>query len=188
MNDREKLAILTALKKAVEEKTKLVRETCNEELIEFYREEGIKKLSLRVDGKEVGEFLVTENKEGYKITDPTEFNDFALSYGFASTRKSIRPEMMASAIKFLEDNLDPEVITETIEETVEVNKDWQNFMSDGGDCVLFMDSSCVVPGVVKTPKSFKNTTVTGCKPSDVLPILNALPGGLGGLLLGDGNE
>lgn len=184
MNVNEQLAVLTALKKAVDERLKEVRSGADEAMRDAYEEDGVEKKALKVCGEKVGELVVTFASDGYEASDRKAFEEFAVDYGLASVKRSIRPDMMDSCIKALESVFDAEVLEEAVRETVVVSADWEKSMSRVGDAVCYMDSGMVVPGVEYRPKLAKGTMVRGCKPDDVVPILRGLPGGVDALLLG----
>ncbi|MEG0758389.1 MAG: hypothetical protein RR505_08260 [Raoultibacter sp.] len=183
MNNMEKLTVLTALEKAVKDEIKEIRIEANVEIMEANEKSGVEKLGLKLGDTKVGEFIVTYNSDGFAVINKELFEEFALEYGLASKSLRINPSMEQSAIKFLESSLDPEV-----EERITVSSDWEKAMERGNDCVLYMDSGMIVPGVEYRPKTIKGTMIRGCKPSDVLPILRNMPGGIDAALLGDGNE
>lgn len=188
MDVNEKLAILTALKKAVEDRLKEVRSEADADMREAYEEDGVEKKAIKVAGEKVGEIIVTYASDGYEISDRKAFEAFALDYGLATVKRTIKPDMMESCIKALEGVFDPEVMSEAVQETVEVSGDWEKAMERAGDAVCYMDSGMIVPGVEYRPKLAKGTMVRECKPDRVLPMLHAMPGGVEALLLGDGGE
>lgn len=180
----EKLPMLTALEKVVKDEIKSVRRECDGILLEGYESMDVEKRALKVGGQKVGEFTVTFNKEGFEITDQKAFEEFALDYGMATTRRRIRPDMEQSAIRYLENSLDPEVFAEAVEEEVVLDPDWEKGMEMVCGVVQYMDSGLNVPGVEFRPKTVKGTRVTGCKPADVLPLMQQLEGGVTGFLTG----
>ena len=180
----EKLPILIALEKAVKDELKATRAECDETLLDFFESEGFEKRALRVAGEKVGEFSVTFNSEGFDIIDREAFEEFALDYGMATVRRTIRPDMMESAIRALEGVFEPDVLSEAIAEEVVVTPDWEKAMENVGGVAMYFDSGISVPGVVPRSKTIKGTRVTGCKPSDVIPRLNQIEGGAAALLLG----
>lgn len=184
MEDLEKLAILTAAKKVLDERIKEVRASVDFEFAQQHETYGVEKIGLKVAGEKVGELILTYHKDGFTITDQEAFNDFALAYGLATTKRSIRPEMLGAAIKVIEGAVEPDHIRDFVQEEVIVSADWENYMVRAGDSVLFLDSGMEVPGVRYRPKVEKGTQVRGCKPEQVVPILQGLPGGLNDLLLG----
>ncbi len=188
MKPTEQLAILTAIKKAVDERIKHVRTDVDDHLKDAYDDDGIEKIALKVGGIKVGEILVTYQAEGFAITDREAFNGFALDYGLGTIKRTIRPDMMETCIKALESVFEPEVLAEAVQDDVILSKDWEKSMTPCGGMVAFMDTGVVVPGMVHRPKAPKGTMVRGCKPDDVLPILRELPGGVEQLLLGDPDE
>lgn len=188
MNNKDKLAVLTALEKAVSEEKKKVRAVCDEDLYAAHEDFGVEKYSLKVGETKVGEFILAFSKEGYEITDKQALDEFALDYGFAKVSKSIKPSMMSSVIKFLEQNLEPEILEQTLEEKTSLDKDYENFITVKGGTCFFLDTQEIVPGIKPKPKAPKNTMVRGCAPEVVIPLLRELPGGLDALLLGGGDE
>ena len=58
MNVNEQLAVLTALKKAVDERLKEVRSGADEAMRDAYEEDGVEKKALKVCGEKVGELVV----------------------------------------------------------------------------------------------------------------------------------
>lgn len=188
MTPLEQLAVTMALKKFVTDAEKRIRSECDAELLEGYESKGYKKQELRLNGKTVGEFIVAMAKPGYVISDPEAFSEFGLSYGLAEERRSINPFMMERAIEILEEQLSPEEFEQFVKtETVPVDG-WEAGLNMVGDVVTYMDSGLTVPGVSYVPEHPKNTMVKGCKPEDVLPVVQQL-GGLDRVLaLGDGNE
>ena len=185
MEPMEKLAILTAMEKAVKERIKDARAECNALMEEAYGNIGAEKIAMKVNGAKVGDMTVTFNADGFAITDKEAFEEFAVDYGLAAKRKRIRPGMEASVIKALEGCFAEDVLDETVEEYVALSGDWEKSMERVGDAVCYMDSGMVVPGVSYRPKTAKGTMVRGCRPDDVLPIVAGLPGGIDGLLLGE---
>lgn len=180
----EKLPILVALEKAVKDELKATRAECDEMLLDFYDCDGFERRALRINGEKVGDFAVTFNSEGFCIEDMEAFEEFALSYGMATVRKTIKPEMVESVIKYIENDFDPEVVSEIIQSEVVISPDWEKAMVNVGGVAMYFDSGLSVPGVVPRPKTVKGTRVTGCKPKDVMPRLNQIEGGAAALLLG----
>lgn len=184
MNNTEKLAVLTALEKAVKDRMKDVRSEADADLMDAYDENGYEKKAVKLNGQKVGEHIVTFRKEGYEITDRAAFEEFALDYGLAEQRRYIAPDFMESAIKALEAAFEPEVLDGAIVTEIVLSGDWELAMERVGDAVCYMDSNMVVPGVAYRPKEVKGTMLRGCRPEDVVPIISALPGGVESLLLG----
>lgn len=180
MNPNEKLAILTALKKKIDEEIKTTREVVDDELFGDYEEIGVEKIALKVGGKKVGEHLITFTKEGYEVTNKDELDEFLLDYGMAYVKKEINPEKMTEAVSLLTTYC-PEVLRDKV---VPMN-DWDKCITYiGGEC-YFYDSGTLVPGIRYVPVQTKNTMVRGCKPEDVFPIISKQLGGFNQLLLGE---
>ena len=175
MKPTEKLAVLTAMKKALDVALKEARAEADDMLADAYDDMGVEKMALKLDGEKVGELLVTFTKDGFEICDRAAFESFAMDYGMAEVRRTIRPDMMESAIKALENVFSEEVLAETVEETVVIHPDWELAMANVGGVVQYMDSGMNVPGVMPVPKRVKGTMVRGCEPDKVIPIVNQLP-------------
>ena len=180
----EKLPMLVALEKVVKDEIKAVRRECDGDLLDTYEDEGYERKALRVGNVKVGDFSVTFNSDGFDIVDREAFEDFALEYGMASERRRIRPDMEQSIIRYLENNLDPDVYAEALETEVVLDPDWEKGMEMVCGVVQYMDSGLNVPGVEFRPKTVKGTRVTGCRPADVLPLMQQMEGGVTGFLTG----
>lgn len=180
----EKLPMLVALEKVVKDEIKSVRRECDDALLDGYESMDVVKRALKVGGQKVGEFTVTFNSDGFDIVDRAAFEDFALDYGMATKRRRIRPDMEQSIIRYLENNLDPDVYAEALETEVVLDPDWEKGMEMVCGVVQYMDSGLNVPGVEFRPKTVKGTRVTGCKPADVLPLMQQLEGGVTAFLTG----
>lgn len=178
----EQLAVLTALQKAVKAKLDEVRTLADVSLLDSYESDGVVKKALKVGGIKVGDFMVVLTADDFAVVDAAAFEDFALSYGFASVSSVIRPERMADAVAVLE-----EVAPEVLCEEVTLQGDWKKLLTNTGGVATFLDSGEPVLGVVVIPSRVKCTQVRGCKPEDVVPVVRAL-GGIDALLLGEGTN
>ena len=178
----EQLAVLTALQNIIKERLNEIRGEADAELLGSYADDGVVKKALKLGGVKVGDFMVVLTKDEWRIEDREAFEDFALTYGFAEIRKTIRPEYMARAISILEAEA-PEALTET----VELAKDWQKLITNRVGVAVYLDSGMPVPGLVYEGPHVKCTQVRGCKPETVVPIMQQL-GGLDRLLLGAPND
>ena len=183
MNNFEKLAILTALEKAVKDQIKIVRKDANDDLFEAHDSMGVEKISLTVNGQKVGNFIEMMTKDDYKITDHKLFDDFALCNGFASIKNTINPEHIYEATQIVKREA-PELISEEIV----YDENWKKYAEPVGDSVILGPSGVVIPGVEFVPEHPNGKTmVRGCAPKDVLPIVAQI-GGIDQLLLGAGDE
>lgn len=182
MRPSEELAVLTALKKAVDDRLKEVRAEADSELLEAYDEDGVTKKALKVGGLKVGDYILNLTKETWEIVDEPAFEDFALTYGFAEEAESIKTAFMHRAVELMR-----EECPEGLESSAKVDPKWRDYVYNVDGVPIFMDSGMVVPGVALVPSKPKNTQVRGCKPADVIPRLQAL-GGVDALLLGAGNS
>lgn len=183
MSSTQDLAVITALDKAVKARAKEVRAEADEGLMSIYEDMGVEKVELRVGDAPVGTLQVTYASEGYEVTDMGAFAEFGLANGMAVERKSIKPEYMDTAVKIIEAKL-----PEAIETTIEPVKDLGKMLDNVGDDIVAYGTSEVVPGVSWRPKRAKGTMVRGCDPAEVIPLLQALPGGVDQLLLGGGQD
>lgn len=186
MNNREKLAVLTTLEKLVKAEKEAVKAECDAEFADLCREFGTEKVGLTINGSKVGDYIMGFHPEGFTVTDRDAFEDFCLTYGLATIKRSIRPSMMGAAINVIEGNIEPEHVNDFIQEEVVVVGDWEEKLVSVAGKVLYADSGLEVPGVVFRPRAMKNTQIRGCKPEVVVPILQSLPGGINSLLLGGG--
>lgn len=186
MNNRETLAVLTTLEKMVKDRKAEVRAECDAEFADLCSEFGTDKIALTLNGSKVGSYIMAFNPEGFTVVDREAFEEFALDYGLATIKRSIRPSMMGAAIKVIEGAIDPEHVNDFIQEEVVVVGDWEEKLVNVAGRVLYQDSGLEVPGVVFRPRTMKCTQIKGCKPEDVVPIIKGMPGGINGLLLGGG--
>lgn len=175
----EQLAVLTALQKLVKERLDEVRSTADHELLESYEDDGTTKRALKVGGIKVGDHMVVLTSGTWTVTDREAFEDFALAYGFATARKSVRPECMHRAVCLLED-IDPSLLTQE----VAVDAKWEALVTNSAGTPTLLDSGEIVPGLTLAPQRVKCTQVRGCKPRDIIPIVQQL-GGVDALLLGE---
>lgn len=186
MAPASRLAVLTALEKAVKEQIKLTRAEVDETAWSLYEDMGVEKTAMKIDGEKVGEVIMTFAKEGWDVTNPALFEEFALDYGFAKVRRTIRPDMTDSVISALLDaGYSNEVISEITNSETVVDADWEKYVTNVGGMPTFLDSGLPMPGVVQRPKRPKGTMVRGCKPADVIPMVNRIEGGVNALLLGE---
>lgn len=184
MDTNTQLAVITALEKWCKERAKEIRAQADGEFADQYDAYGVEKMGLRINGQKVGDFILTFNAEHFYVTDKEAFEEWCLDYGFAHIKKSIRPLMVGNVIAILEREIEPENIRDYIMEEVVVTSDWQDMMVSAGGKVLHADSGMEVPGVAFAPRTVKGTQVRGCKPEQVVPIIQSLPGGFNALLLG----
>ena len=181
MKINEELAVLTALQNVVKERLDAVRDEADAAMVSDYIEDGVTKKALKVGGAKVGDYLVILTKGTWRVVDQKAFEDFALSYGFARVDKSIRPEYMGMAIEMMED------VEGALEENVKVDVKWPNFITHKDGKAFYMDSELEVPGLEWASQRVKNTQVRGCKPEDVMPIVQQL-GMTPTALLSDSND
>lgn len=155
MEATERLAFLTAMKKAVEDEIKAARIECNAQLDYLYDEQQVEKRALFAGGVKVGEHSVTYEAEGYDVADRAALEEWALLNGFAT--EVTRVEMLDG---------------------------WQRYLERRGGRVFVVGTDMEVPGVEYRPRRKSGTRVTGCKPSEVLPLLRGIDGGAQALLEG----
>lgn len=172
MNEFERLAIAHACAGAFKDVESQAREACNKELMEAYDADGIEKMALRVGKEKVGEFTVVYASDGYEVVDD-KFMDFALANGLAHEKRTLKPDAIPQVLSMLSAYVDPDVLSDFIEESIELNQDWDKYFERRGGEVVMAGTYEIVPGVVYRPKRVKNTRITGCKPDEVLPQLTA---------------
>ena len=156
-----------------------VRREADADLLNAYDEDGVTKRALKLGGVKVGDHIVVLTSGTWEIEDSEALNDFALDYGFASVKRSIKPEYLAQVLDILTCEL-----PDAIEETVELDPKWQDYVTNVAGQAMFMDSGLPVPGVSFVGQQVKHTQVRDCKPETVAPII-ASKGGLDALLLQD---
>ena len=179
MKTTEKLAIITALKKQVASVEKEVRE---EMRAEFAEKPEVDRLNLTVNGNKVGTVSRKTAKADYIVDDAPEFREFALLNGFGHAEHAIRPEYMPMAIKLM-----LEQMPESIEETITVGADWEDFVDNNGQVAIFVPTGELVPGVSVIPEHQTNDfMVRGCTWDKVVPLLGSA--GLSTLLLEGGEQ
>lgn len=177
MKPTEQLAILTALKKAVDSRIKEVRAVADEEILDAYDDFGVEKIALKLEDQKVGDFIITFTSEGFEITDNDALSEFALDYGLGCYIDQIDDSKYNEVISYLR-----EFAPQYIKRKVALYDGWEKYIYFvDGECV-YKDSGMVVPGLEHKPRKIKSTMVRGCKPEDVLPITRRL-GGVDQLLL-----
>lgn len=186
MKASEEVAVLTALQKAVKARLDEARARLDEEFEELHESCGVERRALTVGGARVGEQLMVTEAGHWEVEDEAGFGDFALTYGLAHEERSIRPGMMESCVKALEDVFEPDVLAEAVETRVVPDAGWERYVTNVGGLPAFLDTGLTVPGLRWVPARMKGTQVRGCKPEDVLPLVGSLEGGVEGLLLGEG--
>lgn len=186
MQPLEQYAVVRAIEKIAKDRGAELREELDQQFLDEYRDRGIKKQEVRVDGNKVGEYIVNMTKPEYVISDKALFDEFALCNGLATVVRSIDPWMMDRVLDILTDTLTEDELQEFIREDVVYNVEWQKSLDTVDGEVVLYGSNHTVPGVTYKPETPKNTQIRGCNPADVLPIVKRL-GGLDQMLLGEGN-
>ena len=161
MTAAEKVAALTAMKKAVSSELDRARDELHGWMVDTDSE----RTTLRIDGIEVGKATRRMPKAEPTVFIQADFEEFALEYGLASERKAIDPAYMPEVIRMLEEQIPEAVKTEAV-----IDADWKKrIQCRGGSCYL-EDSGLEVPGLVPMLKA-ETIAVTGCKPDDVIPLI-----------------
>lgn len=177
MKPSEKYAILKAVENAAKDQGKELREIIDEELYDLYDNFGTVKTVLRVGEETVGEHIISFSSEGYEVTNQGALEEFALDYGFAEPKRTIKADKYEEAVKILE-----AMAPELLETKIKMSNDWDKGITYiDGECT-YLDSGMIIPGIKYVPRKPKNTTIRGCKPDKVLPAVKRL-GGLDQLLL-----
>lgn len=171
-------AIITGLKKQVAAVEKRIRYNLSRW---FAEHPDVDRINLMVGDRKVGTASRKTAKEDYKVTDADAFDDFALTYGFARVRKSIKPGWLGEVVQWAEENCPEAVDTEVV-----LDGDWKNFLNHVGDTVTFLDTAEIVDGVEYVPEQPTNDfVIRGCEWGQVAP---AIERGMGALLLTGGGE
>lgn len=180
LTPKQKTAVITAIQKALKPQADKAREEANEELVKLYESEGADRQHIFIDGVEVGQLVIAFSSNKFEITDKDAFEEFCLANGFASLRKSIKPEWMTQAIEELETHY-----PEGVEVSVDVDKDASKYFKRIDDETFVIDGTNeIIPGIKPIAKKIKTTQLRGCKPDDVFPALKSLGVGVEQLLLG----
>lgn len=169
-------AVTDALKKASKED----REAADAELSRLYEESGSDRVKVAIDGQEVGTLSMRFSAEGYQVDDADAFEGFCVANGLGRYRKSIDPAYMQQAVEELETRW-PDGIVRTFEPDAGLDRLLQRL----GDSFVVAGTGEVVPGISPKPKEPIGTTLRGCKPETVLPLLAGSPEALGQLMTGD---
>lgn len=174
----ERLAAITALKKQTAKADKEVRAEVS---ALFGENPDIDRLTLKLKGQKVGTASRKNLKADYEIYDDEEFGEFALSYGFAYLKDTIKPECLYEATKLVKAHMPEAVITEIVP-----SASWKDYMNHIGETVVYFDSGEVVPGVRWVPEQqTSDFIVRGCEWDTVTPLLGD---GLGTLFLEEGRD
>lgn len=181
----QRAAVLTAMQKQVKSALDSAREEADGELCQMNEAMGVDKVTVKIGDAEVGTFSVKYSKEGWAFTDMEAFQEFALTYGFAHERRSIRPEYMELAIELVSRECPEAVATD-----VEVDKGWEKLIAEVGGVPCYLDSGEAVPGIAKVPRGLAGSMLRGCEPEKVMPALAGVlgPAGIAALLEGGSDE
>lgn len=179
LNAVQRSAVLTAIQKMVKSGLDGCRSKADHDMVRLYEETGADRLKVKVGDVEVGTFTLCFSKDAYEVTDAYAFKEFCLANGLADMKREIRPEVMGGVIRTLQQE-DPGAI----QETVTVSKDVGKYLKRVGDSFVLEGTQEVIPGIVPKPPKVTGTRLVGCKPDVVMPALNALPGGIAGVLTG----
>lgn len=183
LNAIQKTAILTAVKKSLDAELKSIRVSADDEIMELYEGFGSDRVKIKLGDVEVGSMTLCFSSEDYIVKDEAALNEFLLLNGLATEKTSIDPTYMVEAIARIKDDMPQAIITE-----IEPVKDFSKLIKRVDDSFVIEGTNEVVPGISPAPKTVKGTRITGCKPEDILPIVNSLPGTLDTLLLGGGTD
>ncbi len=181
LNAIQKTAILTAVKKSLDNELKRYRVDADNEVLELYEGFGTDRVKIKLGDVEVGSITLCFSSDEFKVDDEAALNEFLLLNGLADEKKSIDPTYMVEVIARIKDDMPQAIVTEIVP-----NKDFSKLIKRVGETFVIEGTNEVVPGISPAPKTIKGTRITGCKPEDVLPVINTLPGTLDTLLLGGG--
>lgn len=179
LNATQKTAVLTAIQKLVKAELDGCRADADADIKALYETTGADRMKVKVGDVEVGTLTLCFAKEAYEVTDSDAFRDFMLAQGLAGERKVIRQAYMPKAIALMEEHC-----PEGIEKSVALSEDASKFLKRAGAAFVLEGTTEVVPGIRPKPATVTGTRMTGCKPDVVMPALQALPGGVAGVLMG----
>lgn len=183
LNAIQKTAILTAVKKSLESELKQYRAEADEEILELYEGFGSDRVKIKLGDVEIGSMTLCFATDEYIVTDEAALNEFLLLNGLATEKTSIDPTYMVEVIARIKDDMPQAIVTEVVP-----TKDFSKLIKRVDDSFVIEGTNEVVPGISPAPQKIKGTRITGCKPEDVLPVINSLPGTLDTLLLGGGQN
>ena len=166
LSSTERVAILTAMQKAVKEALNDARD----ELGDSMRTSDVERLALKVGGEKVGTAIIAGRKTVPMIDNQDEFMEFALDYGFATSHKEINPALVPSLIRYLEIN-PPEDMQDVIIERYELDNKWEEHIECRGEKCYLAGTDLEAPGVVPCT-TLGTLQVRDCKPVDVIPRLD----------------
>ena len=180
MKASERVAVLTALQKQVKAALAEAREEADGEMLGLFESEGFVKRDLRLNGVKVGEQIVVMRSSEWEVEDASAFHDFALTYGLAHLKATIRPEWMARAADLVREESADAVVEEVVMEPK-----WERMVVNVAGTPQLADSGMVIPGLAFVGKQPKTVQVRGCKPADVAPLLGGPEGVAKALAPGD---
>lgn len=166
MKELEKLAVLTALQKAVKSELDKVRATCEKELNAQFDAEGIDRKRLSIGGIEVGTLSLRFAKDEYIVTDEQAFYGYLTACGGTIERHRLKDVYAEEAYKRLGDEG-----KHMFETYYEVEPLFAKAFKRIKDDMVLDGVNEVIPGCKPSEKEPIGTLVRGCKPQDVLPQL-----------------
>lgn len=167
-------AVTDALKKAAGE----ARDEADEALKNLYDACGSDRIKIEIDGQEVGTLSMRFSTEGYQVDDPEAFEGFCAANGLGRFKRYIEPAYMQQAVDELS-----KTWPEGIGRKFELDPASEKLFTRLGDTFVVEGTGEVVPGISPKPRQPIGTTLRGCKPDKVLPLLAKSPEALGQLML-----
>lgn len=178
----ERVAVLTAMQKAVKAELDRARAEADGEMRRRFAEDGTDRMRLIIDGEEVGTLSLRCDGSGYEVTDEEAFHDYLWENGGLSVSHRLKPEYAEEAYGLW--GADRPWMFESEEKP---DEGFCKLMERVGDMMVVSGLGDPVPGVRPCGKRPKGVTVRGCDPRKVVPLLRSV-GGVEALLLGEGER
>lgn len=180
MKTTEKIAVLTAMQKAVKSALDEARAEANEEMYGRFYEDGTDRMRLLIDGEEVGTMSLRCDSSGWEVVDEDAFFRYLDEHGGLVASHSLKPEYGEEA--YARWGAERPWMFEAEEKP---DDGFCKLMERVGDVMVVSGLGEPVPGVRPCGKRPTGISVRGCDPKKVLPMVASL-GGVDALLLGGG--
>lgn len=161
MNNREKLVVLTAMQKAVKQAVDDMRADVTDEVRAMYVD-GDKPGDVKMFDEKIGTISVTQNKEGFTVTDVGAFDEWCHESGIECTPRLAVPLTDEQVLEVAERyGLDVEWVPKDVAGIM-------SHISHVNGVAMESDTGEEVPGVEWSPASFKGIMVKENGTLDVL--------------------
>lgn len=185
MSNMEKLAILTAMQKAIKEQIDTTREAVDYEMLSAYMLDGTDRKTLRIGKTPVGTISVKKSKNNYWVGDRHAFNTYIKENECGKWRYEVdvyQSEPLRQ--KLIEAGIEWE---QYFKLEAEPNKDFTKRLTPSEDCMVDTETGEIVPGIHPKEDTTYGTIVRECKPEVVLPLVISMPDNavINNLLIGE---